>query len=196
MNETYSERIDPYEKRINIRKDVYLCLFLDQNDFGSNFQLEKDNRLNGADGNIIQFDDLAFSKNQGIWSGFNLWTSRPGDYFLNFYDIRWVFPTAGQAGSYHRNRLMVNSEGLTPMPNSPKVGQECELFGLTNEDMGVNLTALNYLFYVKQVVVKLFGSFRKKIGDQSINEQQSISLTFSLLFPFANKIIKRIENNI
>ncbi len=143
-------------------RDAYLATFLAAEDFPSGFKLMQDDRVRGPDPS-----DTAFARLGGLLSGLARWApDDPVHAPINrVIDIRWLFPTAAAATSYHRATLQANAEGMPLVPGAPAAGADCHAF---RWDLGRQAAQLfggyepaytcMYLFTVGPVVVKLFAA--------------------------------------
>ncbi len=147
----------------------FLRLFLESAELPAALKLVQDSRMRGPDP-----QDGWFGTCLGQFSGMNAWedpTYRSA--VQRLVDIRWVFPTAEQAASYHKHTLNTNCEGMPYLPQAPAVGQECYAFGGQQELSGLaKITSFMYLFRVGCVVVKVYAAQ----GDQPLTINQLAAL--------------------
>ena len=144
---------EPAEPTVGLDEPAYLALFLDGSDLPAMHPVQ-DSRLQGADPG-----DAAFGNRGGLHSGFQVWMDETDAPLWRLVDIRWVFPSAADAGAYHRESLRTNSEGHPPVPSAPLAGESCSVFGGTETtpfDPNITMTTFYYVFRVHNVVVKLF----------------------------------------
>ena len=116
-------------------------------------QVAQDSRDAGPDPG-----DYAFAPCEGRHSGFQVWLADDTRPVWRLVDIRFVFPDVERAAAYHAERLLANSEGNPPVAGAPVAGQDCHVFGGT-QDIGLvdrTMTMYFYVFRVGAVVVKLF----------------------------------------
>ena len=170
---------------------TYLELFLDNNNLPNSMSRVQDSRTRGADPG-----DSVFVRCRGEHSGMAAWMGPNTEPVWRLVDIRWVFPTEANAIEYHRTTLNINSEGQPLIPDAPKVGTDCYVFGLDNafdvmtyEISGrkETITQFYYIFRVANVVVKLY------IAEGEMAAQYGKKLTVNMVKQIAEGIVPRIE---
>lgn len=172
---------NPNERRVGISRDDYLSLFLEADAFPKPMEMVQDTRLHGPDP-----DDLAFPRCQGILTGLAAWMAAIDEIIWRVVDIRWVFPTAWQASTYHAQRLRANSEGTAPVETAPEVGEECRVFGGTVEIVApITLTQYFYLFRVGRVVAKIYVAQGQEVVGAKLSPSD--------IAPIAARVVARLE---
>ncbi|MFI5593717.1 hypothetical protein ACIA5G_52455 [Amycolatopsis sp. NPDC051758] len=102
--------------------------------------------------------DYAFAACDGISTGMRVWLAEPTEPIWRLHDIRYVFPDSDCAAAYQAERLFDLREGVPSICDAPEVGQNCHVFGGTQNIpvVEVSATMYFYVFQVESVVVKLF----------------------------------------
>jgi hypothetical protein len=131
----------------------FLGLFLGPAELPSNLVLVQDSRMNGPDRG-----DAAFRGYGGLYAGMAIWMGAGEDAIWRLVDVRWVFTTDTFARAYIEATLKANAEGQPEIPDVPKVGSDCHVFGGTRFEptLKKDLTQYYYIFRVGRVVVKIY----------------------------------------
>ena len=131
--------------------------------------------------------DAEFAKQGGERAGFAVWMGADDRPLWRVVDVRWVFPTAEAAATYHQATLRKNAENLAPVRDVPTVGEEGRVFGGVNNlsaALGIQLVDYAYIFRVGRVVVKLYAAQGSKLTGVQLRPEH--------MKPVAEKIAGRI----
>lgn len=174
--------------------ESYLQLFLEVGDLPKEMMKREDNRKVESNANA----GTAFVPCQGEHWGLAVWTSpdSSGLPLERLVDIRWVFPHEAQANTFHKAMLEVNRDGEPPLPDAPKVGTDCYIFGGANVSQAyyamtgktIIITQFIYLFRFANVVVKLY-----TLGRDGVSPDNQ-KLTVDFVKQTAEKIVSRIDS--
>jgi hypothetical protein len=166
------------------RGELFLPMFLEKEDIKNGVRLTQDTRRYLPP----DPDDRSFDKYCGYHAGLALWEGGFDRTIYRLVDIRYVFPTENEAKAYHADELFAKSEGQPEIPDAPKVGDECSVFGGNVKLMGVSLNHYYYIFRVQNVVVKLYACQGPDVVDPAE------TLTPGKVAKLAEICMKRVED--
>lgn len=140
-------------------KNQYFDIFLNSKEMPNSMRMVQDSKLNGPDP-----DDRLFTRNHGIFAGFQVWMGRSDSPLWRIVDIRWVFPDEKKAKDYFQKRLGANCEGWPIMKTVHPFGKDSVICGgeqVINKNQTTNpLLLVNYMyvFQVENVIAKIYAA--------------------------------------
>lgn len=168
------------EKLSAVVREDYAKVFLGADDLPG-MKMRQDSRHRGADP-----QDAKYRKLGGMHSGLTVWTpeDRKNAPIHRLVDIRWVFPSAAAAREYLKSELSAIGEGMAPVKDVPRIGEEIYVFGGIFEFPG-SIPFRNYIMAFRQgnVVVKFY----------AMHSDANSTMRPATLAPFCQKIVARIN---
>jgi hypothetical protein len=170
------------EKLSGLTKEDYEKTFLGEDDLPG-MKLGQNSKGMGPD----KGDD-AYAKLGGKFTGLAIWNpAKEGtevNHMSRIVDLRWVFPDAASAQAYEKDQLKAMAEGMEPVKNAPKVGDDCYVFGgVLNLGLGDPLRNYIFVFRKNNVLVKFYACEFDAKGD----------LRPLAMVPMCQKIVDRIK---
>jgi hypothetical protein len=148
-------------------EQLYRALFLNADDMPD---LDAREAVHRAD---AEAGDHAWTSCRGIMAGFQVWQRIRGTDLTRVVDIRWLFPSEGEARRYHTARIAANAEGFREVTGIPIPGVVVNAFS-GRDPFGLGGEMRIFLFAIDRVTAKVFVSgLEPRAGEAIVRRAES-----------------------